>query len=355
MLWQPENVRVKEAVQQLADRLDFARNFEPAAQLLRDTAAYADVYPDECKPLPQVSVFWGMDGTPPLVSLLRPDEPPDPAAIKRLWDGAVRAALLGKRSTSLTKAFDQTPRSVILWLRKLTGMYPYRLRQHPTTVLLAISGYYVNDAWSYFSDGIEFCSPINGAVVQVRGDIGTSFTGQRLRTDGYHAVPINDHKLPQLPSVNRGSLLRALLEQALFIDDPHTLRIAHMLEHSGLNLLQIADKLAACKPRPPQSTPRETYETRPNRAYKTLREVLSIGFDVNPVALADQIDATTLGNRQPQDVCVAALYRHAVEINRLMTTGRFIAFVGRTVPLAAWLEEVPVPPRSLVRWLGRFN
>lgn len=354
MSWLPDNVRVDEAVQQLADRLGFAGSFEPAAALLRDKAAYEEVDPSSCRPLPQVSVLWGLDGTPPLLSLYLPSTPPDHEAVARIWDGAVYCGLMGKSTRWLTKAFTLAPRDVVVWLKQLTGMWPLRLKDHPTTVLLAISGYYVNDAWSYSSDGIEFCSPLNGTVVQVRGDIVTTCKGRRLRTNQWHAIPNTDPLLPTLPEVTQGSTLRALLEQALFVDDEHTLRIAHALESSGLKLPRLADRLSQCKPRPPQSTPRETYEARPNRAYKTLREVLGIGFEVTPASLAEQIDSTILGDKVPQEVCVASLYRHAVEKNRLMTTGTFMQCVGRVVPPSQWLEDTQVPTRVLVRWLSRF-
>lgn len=354
MLWHPDQIRVHEAVQQLADRLGFADNFEPAADLLRDEEAYAEVDPAACKALPEVSAFWGMDGTPPLISLLLPPTTPDHEAMARIWNGAVRCGLLGKKTTSLTKAFALAPDEVTANLSKLTRLTPRQMVECPTAVLLAISGFYVNDAWNYVNDGIEFCSPINGVVVQVRGDVVTSFTGQKLPTDQWHTVPVGAHDLPRLAAVNEGSTLRALLEQALFVDDEHTLRIANLLETSGASLRYIADKLALCKPRPPQTTPRETYETRPSRAYKTLREVLGIGFDVAPAALADQIDPTLLGERVPQSVCVAAMYRHVVEKQRLMTTGRFVDYVGRTVPLVEWLDDVQVPTRALIRWMNRF-
>lgn len=354
MLWHPDDIRVSEAVQQLADRLAFAGSFDPAAELLRDEAAYAEVDPSACRPLPEVSVFWGLDGTPPLVSLLLPQTQPDHESVARIWNGAVRCGLLGKKTTSLTKAFALSSPEVTDWLERLTGLTPNQMRERPTAVLLAISGYYVNDAWNYVNDGIEFCSPLNSVVVQVRGDVVTSFKGQRLPTDQWHGVPIQAHDLPRLAAVGKGSTIRALLEQALFVDDEHTLRIAHLLETSGASLRYIADKLSLCRPRPPQTTPRESYETRPSRAYKTLREVLGIGFDVAPAALADQIDPTLLGDKVPQSVCVAALYRHVVEKNRLMTTGRFVDYVGRNVPLVEWLDEVQVPTRTLIRWLGRF-
>lgn len=48
------------------------------------------------------------------------------------------------------------------------------------------------------------------------------------------------------------------------------------------------------------------------------------------------------------------MYRHVVEKQRLMTTGRFVDYVGRTVPLVEWLDDVQVPTRALIRWMNRF-
>lgn len=343
-----------EAVQQLADRLSFHGVHQPAVQLLRDTAAHAEVDPSSCALLPQVNVLWGLEGTPPLVSLIRPElGAADHAALKRLWDGAARCYLEGHRTTSLTKAFDHTPRPIILWLKKLTGRYPYRLSRDPGSVLLAVSSFYVNEAWCYHDNGVEFVSPINGNLVRARGEVVTTFLGYpRSHVKGWVSVPVKDHQLMHIPSVGAGSTLRALLEQALFVYDHHTLRIAHMLEVAGVNLGVLADKLERCKPRPPQST-MDIIDGRPSRAHKTLREVLGIGFDVPAASLTDQIDPLLLqvDKPEPQGVCVAALYRHIVEEQRLTTTGRFVAYYGRTVPQSEWLDTVDIHPRTLQRWL----
>lgn len=348
-----DNIQVGDALQQLADRLAAAKVLGPAVQLLRDTEAHAEVDPGACATLPQVNALWCLSGTHPLASLLRPE--PDHRALAKVWDGAMRCYLSGKTTSSLTRALNDAPRGITRWFLALTGLYPYRLSRDPGAALLAVSSFYANDPWCYHDDGVEFLSPTTGSVVRMQGENATNFDGVPRTSVKEWIAADRATKVRHLPAVTTGSTLRALLEQALFVDDLHTLRIAHLLELAGFDALAVADGLENTRPRPPQEPPTDVVRARPHPAYLTVQELLGIGYDVPATRLIDQLDMSMLmtGDAEAQAVRVAEIYKHVVEAHRMETTGRFVAHYSRTVPKDMWLEPVEVTPKVLRRWLQK--
>lgn len=355
-------LNVSEAVGQLAGRLRQVGMLDAARLLLADRSARAEVSIPACTPLPPVPLTYGEEGSPALASIYAPTM--SGALGRSAWEAAAYEVLGWSKPGRWVKVINRLPGEVRQWFWLCTGHQGQSMRERPVMALLGLGTTRSRDAWDFHSGGVSFKSPVTGDPVVARGTTLTDFLGRRKAVPA-ETVWVDPDVLPKYLGAPEGSALRALLEQALFVSDRHTLYLARALELGGVPLTEVAKLLKVAEPIEAEpSTPIPVEPVTPVRKkqdpYKPLHVLLGIAPTVSvPLApLTDQVSPEELNAMPKQATClidVAGLYRDVVERRKVLTSGQFRRAVCAKVPLCDWLLQNEVPVSTLRVWMSRFG